>query len=92
MGRHRWSQSCPAASRPDCCPEHLSISPCAPRWGARACRWQSAFYIPGLLTPARWRKSSQWKALLRSHAELVAADTQLAPRFERECYSYQPPT
>lgn len=50
------------------------------------------FYIPGLLTPARWRKSSQWKALLRSHAELVAADRQLAPRFERECYSYQPPT
>jgi hypothetical protein len=29
--------------------------------------------------------------LLRRHAALVAADARLAPRFERECYSYLPP-
>jgi hypothetical protein len=33
----------------------------------------------------------QWKMLLRRHAALVAADARLAPRFERECYSYLPP-
>ena len=47
--------------------------------------------MPGLLTPHRWRKSAQWKMLMRAHAQLVATDRRLALRFERECYSYFPP-
>ncbi|PSC74716.1 Transcription initiation factor TFIID subunit 13 [Micractinium conductrix] len=54
-------------------------------------RWNSALYMPGLLTPHRWRKSAQWKMLMRAHAQLVATDRRLALRFERECYSYFPP-
>jgi hypothetical protein len=32
----------------------------------------------------------QWISLIRQHALLVAHDRHLAPRFERECYSYVP--
>ena len=33
-------------------------------------RWVPAMYRPGLLGPESWRKSSQWKSLIREHAEV----------------------
>lgn len=41
--------------------------------------------------PSLYMRYLQWKSLIRQHAQLVVADRQLAPRFERECYSYFPP-
>ncbi|KAI3434431.1 hypothetical protein D9Q98_002508 [Chlorella vulgaris] len=67
------------------------VNACSGEGGAVADRWHSALYLPGVLGPQRWRKSAQWKSLIRQHAQLVVADRQLAPRFERECYSYFPP-
>lgn len=32
-----------------------------------------------------WRKSSQWFALTRKHAELVMQDTELLPIFQQHC-------
>ena len=32
-----------------------------------------------------WRKSSQWFALTRKHAELVMQDTELLPIFAQHC-------
>jgi len=37
-----------------------------------------------------WRKSSQWKMLLRQHAELVAADDTIWKIFISACYTYLP--
>ena len=34
-----------------------------------------------------WRKSSQWFALTRKHAELVVRDTELLPTFRQHCHS-----
>ncbi|KAL4439715.1 hypothetical protein ABPG75_002716 [Micractinium tetrahymenae] len=67
------------------------VNACANTDGSMVERWNAALYMPGLLIPDKWRKSTQWKSLTRAHAELVAADRHLAPRFERECYSYLPP-
>ena len=32
-----------------------------------------------------WRKSSQWFALTRKHAELIMQDTELLPIFQQHC-------
>ena len=42
------------------------------------------------LTDQAWRKSSQWSALVRSHAQLAADDADLEPRFAAHCYTYLP--
>ncbi len=34
---------------------------------------------------SHWRKSSQWFALTRKHAELVMADTELLGLFQKHC-------
>jgi len=46
------------------------------------------------LTPATWRKSSQWKLLNRRHAALVAGDDEINPAFVRECWvdGHHPPS
>ena len=33
-------------------------------------RWVPSMYRPDLLGPESWRKSSQWKSLIREHAEV----------------------
>lgn len=37
-----------------------------------------------------WRKSSQWAAFVRRHAELVAADEHVHEAFKMQCYTYYP--
>ncbi|GAB4813874.1 hypothetical protein N2152v2_000920 [Parachlorella kessleri] len=58
--------------------------------GKLADRWTPALHRPGYLTFYTWRKASQWKALNREHAQLVAGDDQLWRIFQQECYSYVP--
>lgn len=36
-----------------------------------------------------WRKSSQWFSLTRSHAELLAQEDILAPKFDQYCNGYR---
>jgi hypothetical protein len=38
-----------------------------------------------------WRKSSQWKALVRKHAEMVVQDRTVYPLFEKHCYADDDP-
>ncbi len=38
-----------------------------------------------------WRKSSQWKVLIRKHAEMVVNDTKVYPSFEKYCYADDDP-
>ena len=33
-----------------------------------------------------WRKSSQWVALNRKHAQLIVEDTEFAPKFQEYCH------
>eukprot|EP00884_Botryococcus_braunii_P016679 jgi/Botrbrau1/3695/Bobra.0008s0022.1 len=53
-------------------------------------RWHPRFEAPPgpvKLRQSLWRKSSQWFALSRSHAELVANDTDLDALFQTICHS-----
>lgn len=62
----------------------------------RACSYKQEplpWYVPNAFPTAfntLWRKSSQWKMLLRQHAELVAADEMIWKIFIRACYTYLP--
>lgn len=38
------------------------------------------------LKMAHWRKSSQWAALRRDHARIIADDTEVAEQFTKHCY------
>ena len=46
--------------------------------GALGCAW-------GTSCGKHWRKSSQWFALTRKHAELVMQDTELLHIFQQHC-------
>ena len=37
------------------------------------------------LSAEKWRKSSQWFCLKRSHAELIAHDTHVSAKFKAYC-------
>lgn len=53
-------------------------------------RWHPNFDAEGgavRLRQTLWRKSSQWFALSRSHAELVINDTEVEAIFKGGCYS-----
>lgn len=53
-------------------------------------RWHPDFDAedkPIRLRQTLWRKSSQWFALSRSHAELVVNDTEVEAIFSTGCYS-----
>lgn len=47
-------------------------------------RWTWRFDASGV-KPSSWRKGSQWIALTRPHASLVAADTAVVSAFARHC-------
>ncbi|CAD7701216.1 unnamed protein product [Ostreobium quekettii] len=50
-------------------------------------RWQALITTPHL-SVRHFRKSSQWKVLSRSHAELVVADRHVKEMFRRHCYIF----
>eukprot|EP00803_Ostreobium_quekettii_P004747 evm.model.scf_38EXC.16 EVM.evm.TU.scf_38EXC.16 scf_38EXC:166453-166902(+) len=54
---------------------------------ASDCRWQALITTPHL-SVRHFRKSSQWKVLSRSHAELVVADRHVKEMFRRHCYIF----
>lgn len=39
------------------------------------------------IPPSKWRKSQQWFAMLRSHAQLMVDDTAFDQAFADTCYS-----
>ena len=52
--------------------------------GGRCCRWNSSME-QGPLKKEHWRKSAQWSALVRKHAQVVADDVQVADVFSKTC-------
>ena len=45
-------------------------------------RWNDAMESPSL-NKSHWRKSGQWFALQRRHAEIIVADTEVAKAFKQ---------
>lgn len=41
----------------------------------------------GMHVRQHWRKSSQWVALRRNHAQRIVDDTNFYPKFERHCHN-----
>ena len=65
------------------------VKACAVNRG-RLERWTSRMAGDGILSPNVWRKSSQWKMLIREHAALVSQDTTVWPIFAENCFSRVP--
>ena len=68
----------------------LTVAACAgqgARWQAMPWRWhpKMARAKDAQITPALWRKTSQWIALERELAAAVAGDTAVANMFRQSC-------
>ena len=47
------------------------------------CRWNASME-QGAFRQEHWRKSAQWSALVRKHAQVVADDVQIADLFSKD--------
>lgn len=54
--------------------------------GTSGWRWTGEMEIPGVLYEGDFRKSSQWVALRRDHAKLVARDKKVYEKFKEHCF------
>ncbi len=62
----------------------MTLACCISQHQVSAVRWDDSMATEGL-EAGHWRKSSQWSAMPRRHAELVARDELVIGRMAQRC-------